>query len=79
MRTFVGTYSIDTQYSLDKFFDVLNTKHIKYKFVESKFDNKTTCYLTIIASNRLQLRKYKKEGLRVLKNFGRVEFIVGVG
>lgn len=77
MRTYVATYRIDTDYMLDKFFNIINSKNIKYKFVED--NGKTICYLTIIADNRLHLRKLKKEGLKTIKKLGRVELIVGVG
>lgn len=80
MRTFVATYNIDCPYSLDKTFDILSDKNIKYKFCESSIDkNKTICYLTIIAKNRLQMRFLKKEGLRKLKKLGKVDLVVGVG
>ena len=80
MRTFVATYNIDCPYSLDKTFDILSDKNIKYKFCESNIDkNKTICYLTIIAKNRLQMRFFKKEGLRKLKKLGKVDLVVGVG
>lgn len=80
MRTFVATYNIDCPYSLDKTFDILSDKNIKYKFCESSIDkNKTICYLTIIAKNRLQMRFFKKEGLRKLKKLGKVDLVVGVG
>ena len=77
MRTFVATYRIDTDYMMDKFFNIINTKNIKYKFVED--NGKTICYLTIIANNRLHLRKLKKEGLKTIKKLGKVELIIGVG
>lgn len=80
MRTYVATYNINCPYSLDKTFDILSDKNIKYKFCESSIDkNKTICYLTIIAKNRLQMRFFKKEGLRKLKKLGKVELVVGVG
>lgn len=79
MRTYVATYNIKTDFTLDKFFDIQNTKNIKYKFTNSKINDNTICYLTIIANNRLHLRKLKKEGLKTLKKFGKVELIVGVG
>lgn len=80
MRTYVATYNIDCPYSLDKTFDILSDKNIKYKFCESSIDeNKTICYLTIIAKNRLQMRFLKKEGLRKLKKLGKVDLVVGVG
>lgn len=78
MRTYVATYRIHTDYSLSKFFDVYSTKNIKYKFNEDK-DNNTICYLTLIANNRLHLRKLKRESIKTLKHFGKVELIVGVG
>ena len=77
MRTFVATYRIDTDYMMDKFFNIINTKNIKYKFVED--NGKTICYLTIIANNRLELRILKRKALKVLKGLGKVELIVGVG
>lgn len=77
MRTFVGTYRVGCSYSLDKFFDIPNTKEIKYKFVEEH--GITICYLTIIANNRLELRVLKRKALKVLKGLGKVELIVGVG
>lgn len=79
MRTYVATYKIHTDYKIDKFFDVISTNDIKYKFSESKVDNSTVCYLTLIAKNRLHLRKLKKESLKTLKHFGKVELIIGVG
>lgn len=77
MRTYVATLYIDTPYSMDKFFDVNSTRNIKYKFASE--NDKTLCYLTIIASNRLQLRKLKHDSIKVLKKYGKVELIVGVG
>ena len=77
MRTYVATYSIDCPYSLDRFFDVRSSRNIKYKFVED--NGNTICYLTIIANNRLHMRKLKREGLRKLKKLGKVVLIVGVG
>lgn len=76
MRTFVATYKI---YDSDdtKFKNILINKNIKYKFVEQ--DDYTICYLTIVSNNRLQMRKYKKEGLSNLKKMGKVELIVSVG
>ena len=79
MRTYVATYKIHTDYKIDKFFDVISTSDIKYKFAESKVDNSTVCYLTLIAKNRLHLRKLKKESLKTLKHFGKVKLIIGVG
>ena len=80
MRTYVATYNIDVKYSLNDTFDIFSTKNIKYKFCESKFDkNKSVCYLTIIANNRLHLRKLKREGLKNLKKLGKVELVVSVG
>lgn len=78
MRTFVATYRVGCEYSLDRFFDIPNTKEIKYKFDEAK-DGNTICYLTIIANNRLELRILKQKALKVLKGLGKVELIVGVG
>ena len=43
MRTFVATYRVGCKYSLDRFFDIPNTKEIKYKFDEAK-DGNTICY-----------------------------------
>ena len=77
MRTYVATYRINCDYSLDKFFNIINSKEIKYKFVED--NGKTICYLTIIANNRLHLRKLKRDSMKVLKRLGKVELIVGVG
>ena len=77
MRTYVATYTIDTAYSMDKFFNVSSTHNVKYKFSEDK--DKTLCYLTIIANNRLHLRKLKHDSLKTLKKYGKVELIVGVG
>lgn len=76
MRTFVATYKIYDSYDT-KLKDALINRNIKYKFVEQ--DEYTLCYLTIIANNRLQMRKYKKEGLTNLKKMGKVELIVSVG
>lgn len=77
MRTYVATYRINCDYSLDRFFNVVNSKEIKYKFVED--NGKTICYLTIIANNRLHLRKLKRDSMKVLKRLGKVELIIGVG
>lgn len=77
MRTYVATYRINCDYSLDRFFNIINSKEIKYKFVED--NGKTICYLTIIANNRLHLRKLKRDSMKVLKGLGKVELIVGVG
>ena len=77
MRTFVATYRIDTDYSMNKFFNVMDSKNIKYKFCED--NGKTICYLTIIANNRLHLRKLKREGLKTMRKYGKVELIIGVG
>ena len=77
MRTYVATYRINCDYSLDRFFNIINSKEIKYKFVED--NGKTICYLTIIANNRLHLRKLKRDSMKVLKRLGKVELIVGVG
>ena len=80
MRTYVATYNINCPYSLDKTFDIMSDKNIKYKFCESSVNkDNTICYLTIIAKNRLQIRKFKKEGLKNLKKLGKVELVVGVG
>lgn len=80
MRTFVGTYNVKTQYTINKFLGIASTKNVKYKFAESNIKEDTIiCYLTIIANNRLQLRKFKKEGLRTLKKLGKVELVIGVG
>lgn len=80
MRSFVATYNINCPYSLDKTFDIMSDKNIKYKFCESSVsDDKTICYVTIIAKNRLQLRKFKKECLNVLKRLGKVDLVVSVG
>lgn len=77
MRTYVATYRINCDYSLDRFFNIINSKEIKYKFVED--NGKTICYLTIIANNRLHLRKLKRDSMKVLKRLGKVELIIGVG
>ena len=77
MRTFVGTYKVYSKHSIDKFLKIYDTKNIKYKFIEE--NDYIICYLTIIANNRLGLRKYKKEGLKTIKYLGKVELIVGVG
>lgn len=77
MRTYVATLTIDTPYNLDKFFEVNSTPNIKYKFTEE--NNKTLCYLTIVANNRLHMRKLKHDSLKTLKKYGKVELIVGVG
>lgn len=79
MRTYVATYKIYTPFSLDKVFDIPFSKNIKYKFDEDKMSENTICYLTIIANNRLELRKYKKESMKILKGLGKVELIIGVG
>lgn len=79
MRTYVATYKIYSVFDESKYKDVLNSRNIKYKFVSDTLTENTICYLTIIANNRLQLRKFKKESLKVLKGLGRVELIVGVG
>lgn len=77
MRTYVATYRINCDYSMDRFFNIINSKEIKYKFVED--NGKTICYLTIIANNRLHLRKLKRDSMKVLKRLGKVELIIGVG
>ena len=77
MRTYVATYRINCDYSLNRFFNIINSKEIKYKFVED--NGKTICYLTIIANNRLHLRKLKRDSMKVLKRLGKVELIIGVG
>ena len=77
MRTYVATYKIYTDYTIGKFFDVMSTKNIKYKFVEES--DHTICYLTLLANNRIHLRKLKRESMKTLKHFGKVELIVGVG
>lgn len=77
MRTYVATYRINCDYSLNRFFNIINSKEIKYKFVED--NGKTICYLTIIANNRIHLRKLKHDSMKVLKRLGKVELIVGVG
>lgn len=79
MRTFIGTYKIYTDYTMNKFFNVYNTREVKYKFESDKEGKNTICYLTIIANNRLQLRKLKKQSVKKLKGFGKVELIIGVG
>lgn len=79
MRTYVATYKLYVPYSLDRYFDVPHNKAIKYKFDEDSTSKNTICYLTIVAHNRLEMRKLKKESLKVLKGFGKVELIVGVG
>ena len=79
MRTFIGTYKIYTDYTMNKFFDIYNTREVKYKFESDKEGKNTICYLTIIANNRLQLRKLKKQSVKKLKGFGKVELIIGVG
>lgn len=79
MRTYVATYKIYTPFSLDKVFDIPFSKNIKYKFDEDKTSENTICYLTIVANNRLELRKFKHEAKKVLKGLGKVELIIGVG
>ncbi len=79
MRTYVATYKIYTPFSLDKVFDIPFSKNIKYKFDEDTMSENTICYLTIIANNRLELRKFKHEAKKVLKGLGKVELIIGVG
>ena len=79
MRTYVATYKIYNVFDNDKYKDVLNSRNIKYKFVSDTLTENTICYLTIIANNRLQLRKFQRESLKVMKGFGKVELIVGVG
>lgn len=79
MRTFIGTYKIYTDYTMNKFFNVYSTHDVKYKFESDKEGKNTICYLTIIANNRLHLRKLKKQSLKVLKGFGKVELIIGIG
>ena len=79
MRTYVATYKIYTDFDKVDVKDVLNTKNIKYKFVKDTISDYTLCYLTIVSNNRLQMRKYKKDSLRIMKGLGKVELIVGVG
>ena len=79
MRTFVGTYKLDKDYSLDFEFNKPLGKEIKYKFEENTIDNKTIVYVTIVAQNRLHLRFLKKKNNKYLKGLGKVELIVGVG
>ena len=80
MRTYVATYKLHVPYSMDRYFDVPHNKAIKYKFDEDSQSKNTICYLTIVAHNRLELRKFKKEALKVLKGFDKkVELIIGIG
>lgn len=80
MRTYVATYKLHIPYSLDRYFEVPHNRAIKYQFEESAISKDTICYLTIVAHNRLELRKFKKEALKVLKGFDKkVELIIGVG
>lgn len=80
MRTYVATYKLHIPFSLDRFFDVPHNRAIKYKFDEDSISENTICYVTIVAHNRLELRKYKQEVKKVLKGFDKkVELIIGVG
>ena len=72
MRTYVATYKIHTDYKIDKFFDVISTSDIKYKFAESKVDNSTVCYLTLIAKKNCFLIKqffFYAEYLKITVNY----------
>lgn len=80
MRTFVATYKLHIPYSLERYFDVPLNRAIKYKFDEDTISENTICYVTIVAHNRLELRKYKQEVKKVLKGFDKkVELIIGIG
>ena len=79
MRTYVATYRLYVPFSLDRYFYVPHERGIKYKFDEDSTSKNTICYLTIVAQNRLEMRKLKKKALKVLKGFGKVELIIGVG
>ena len=79
MRTYVATYKLYLPYSLEREFDKPLDRSMKYKFEKSSTDDNTICYVTLIASNRLQLRFLKKKNNKYLKGLGKVELIVGVG
>lgn len=81
MRTFIGTYKINghnyNDEYLEKYSTINSNKYIKYKFINDK--ECVICYLTLIAKNRLHLRKLKRDSLSVIKNIGKVSLIVSVG
>lgn len=79
MRTFVGTYKLDKEYSLDFEFNKPLSREIKYKFEKNTIDDKTIVYVTIVAQNRVHLRLLKAKNKKYLKGLGKVELIVGVG
>lgn len=79
MRTYVATYKLNKDYTLDFEFNKPLMKEIKYKFEKNTLDNKTIIYVTIVAQNRLQMRFLKKKNNKYLKGLGKVELIIGVG
>lgn len=79
MRTYVATYKLDKDYTLDFEFNKPLSKEIKYKFEKNSLDNKTIIYVTIVAQNRLQLRYLKQKNKKYLKGLGKVELVIGVG
>ena len=79
MRTYVATYKLHVPYSLEREFDKPLNRYMKYKFEKSNTDNETIVYVTLFASNRLQMRLLKKKNLKYLKGLGKVDLIVGVG
>ena len=76
MRTYVATYRIYKPIIKDELY---STRNVKYKFTPDGDTDNLICYLTLIANNRLQMRKLKKESFKKLKGLGKVELIVGVG
>lgn len=79
MRTYVATYKLNKDFTLDFEFNKPLSKEIKYKFEKNTLDNKTIVYVTIVAQNRLQMRYLKQKNKKYLKGLGKVELIIGVG
>ena len=79
MRTYVATYKLNKDFTLDFEFNKPLMKEIKYKFEKNTLDNKTIVYVTIVAQNRLQLRYLKQKNKKYLKSLGKVELVIGIG
>ena len=79
MRAYVATYKLNKPFSLEFEFKKPLSREIKYKFEESKTDNKTIIYVTIVAQNRVHLRLLKTKNKKFLKGLGKVDLIIGVG
>ena len=79
MRTYVATYKLNKDFTLDFEFNKPLGKEIKYKFEKNTLDNKTIVYVTIVAQNRLQLRYLKQKNKKYLKSLGKVELVIGIG